>query len=57
MNLKTFQRILTFFQMYGINYLKQIKLSNVTKENTCNEESVGFIMDPHNPKGLGLGLG
>jgi hypothetical protein len=58
MNFKAFQKTFVFFQMYGINCLKQIESSHVTNENTWNEEkNVGLIVDPHKPKGLGLGLG
>jgi len=56
-NLKTLQRTPIFFQVYGIDCSKQIESSHVREENTWNDKSVHFIMDPHMPKAPRLGPG
>ncbi len=57
MNFKALQKTPIFFQMYGIDCLKQIESSHIMEESTWNDKSVGFIMNSHKPKGLGSGPG
>jgi hypothetical protein len=56
MNFKALKKDTHFLPSVWNWLLKTNKVFTRHKKNTQNERGVGFIVDPHIPKGLGMGL-